>query len=121
MFPITDSSQTIIDCLTGEARLIGLELLFRQKIENIRYNKGLFEISCEGKEPLHTPKLLLATGSSPEGHRWAQQLGHSIQEPVPSLFTFNIPHSPLAHLSGISWGLVEVSLPDAKLSMQGPI
>jgi predicted Rossmann fold flavoprotein len=121
VFPVTDSSQTIIDCLIGEARQTGVEFLFKQKIKNICYKNGLFEISCEGIESFHTPKLLLATGSSPEGHRWAEQLGHSIQDPVPSLFTFNIPHSPLTHLSGISWGPADVSLPDGKLSVQGSI
>ena len=121
MFPVTDSSQTIIDCLTKEARDLGIEIRFKQKIEAIRAHENQFEIAFEGGEVLHTLKLLLATGSNPEGHRWARQLGHSIQDPVPSLFTFNIPDFELAHLSGIPWGPVEVTLPNTHLSQTGPL
>ncbi len=121
MFPVTDSSQTIIDCLTREARDLGVEIRFKQKIESITYKENQFEIAFEGGETLQTSKLMLATGSNPEGHRWASKLGHSIQDPVPSLFTFNIPDFELAHLSGIPWDPVEVTLEDAKLSQMGPL
>lgn len=121
MFPVTDSSQTIIDCLTGQARALGVDIRFKQKIEGITFTGGRFEIFLDGGEVLAAPQLLLATGSSREGYGWAEQLGHTIQDPVPSLFTFNIPDFPLTHLSGIAWSPVEVALEEAKLSQSGPL
>jgi len=99
MFPVTDSSQTIIDCL--KKALGSVEVHYRQKVETIEPG---FKIG-----PLQTRRLILATGSSSDGFRWAEQLGHTIQKPVPSLFAVNIPNSPLHELSGITLDDVEVS------------
>jgi predicted Rossmann fold flavoprotein len=121
MFPITDSSQTIIDCLTREAHELGVEIRLKQKIEKIEKCPGGFQVFLADQEPLFATALVLATGSGKEGHAWAHALGHTIVEPVPSLFTFNIPNSPLAHLSGIAVDPVTVTLPEAKLSQTGPL
>ena len=121
MFPITDSSSTIIDCLLTEAGSLQIPILLRQKIVHICKINECYEILFADGEKLLTKKLVLATGSSKEGHEWASQLGHTIKEPVPSLFTFNIPHSPLNVLSGISLDSVEIALPEAKLSQRGPL
>jgi len=121
MFPITDSSQTIIDCLIGQAKTLGVEIRFKQKIDRITFNDGKFNIFFVDGEEVHASKLLLATGSSPEGYQWAKNLGHTIQNPVPSLFTFNIPHFPLTHLSGISLESVTVKLENTDLSQTGPL
>lgn len=98
IFPTTDRSETIIECLLSHARKIGVEILLIQKVQTI--SKG-FEIVLKDKT-LTCRKLLLATGSNAEGFAWATSFGHSIQKPVPSLFTFNVPSSPLLELSGIS-------------------
>lgn len=87
MFPITDSSQTIIDCLLQALR--GVEIRYRASIQEIQPG-------------IDAPKIIVATGSSSEGLQWAEKLGHTIQSPVPSLFTANIPTSPLKELSGIT-------------------
>lgn len=121
MFPVTDSSQTIIDCLTHEARKLGVEVRLKQKIETIEKNPSGFRVVLQVEEPLLASALILATGSSQDGHHWAQDLGHTITPLAPSLFTFNIPHSPLAHLSGIAVDPVTVTLPEAKLSQRGPL
>ncbi len=120
IFPISDSSQTIIDCLVDQAQALGVEILLKQRVQEI-VRREFFEITLQDGERLLTPKLLLATGSSREGYEWAQRFGHTIQSPVPSLFTFNVPDSPLSHLSGISWNPVKVSLPAAMLSQTGPL
>ncbi len=99
MFPITDSSSTIIECLLSEARQLGVEIRQRQRVEKI--DKG-FTIHLKDNPSLSCRSLILATGSSPEGYAVAESLGHSIQPPVPSLFTFNVPTSPLKELSGVS-------------------
>jgi predicted Rossmann fold flavoprotein len=120
MFPVTDRSETIIECLLGEAERVGVELRLRQKIEQVQRVGTSFQVKlADGL--LEAKRLLLATGSSPEGWRWAEQLGHTIVPPVPSLFTFNVPNSPLKELSGIAVDPAEVSIPDTTLSQRGPL
>ncbi len=121
MFPTTDQSQTIIDCLVGEAKKLGVEIRFRQSIEAICKVDGGFELTLKEAQKLLCRRLLLATGSHPQGYVFAEQLGHTIQPPVPSLFTFNIPNSPLNDLAGISVQLATVSLEDSPFEYQGPL
>ena len=121
MFPVTNSSETIIECLMGEARRLGVELLLRQKIERIEKREDLFVLHRRDEDPIMAKKVILATGSSKEGFAWAEALGHSIQPPVPSLFTFNVPTSPLLPLSGVSFERVKLSLRGAPFSQTGPL
>lgn len=114
IFPVTDSSETIIECLMREAKELGVEILLRQKIEQVAKVDEGFEVGS-----FKARKVILATGSAAEGHRWAQNLGHTIQQPVPSLFTFNVPTSPLKELSGISMSPVELTL--VGLKQRGPL
>jgi predicted Rossmann fold flavoprotein len=114
MFPVTDSSETIIHCLLGEAKKLGVEIFLRQKIDEISKAEFGFQIGsylCR--------KLILATGSSADGHKWAESLGHHIAKPVPSLFTFNVPTSPLKELSGIS--VLSAELKIVGLVQRGPL
>lgn len=121
MFPITDSSQTIIDCLTEEAKKIGVEIRLKQHIDNVTFSEGNFVISMNSSEPIYAKRILLATGSHPQGHLFAKSFGHTVQDLVPSLFTFNIPNSPLVDLSGISVPNAVVSLVDSPLTQTGPL
>ena len=107
MFPVTDSSSTIIECLLSEARKLGVEIRLRQRVE--RVEKG-FTVHLKDNPPLTCNYLILASGSSPEGYSNAESLGHTIVSPVPSLFTFNVPTSPLKELSGISVDLATVEV-----------
>lgn len=116
VFPVTDSSETIIRTLLDEAKSLGIEIFLRQKIEKVEKQNSHFEVG-----PYTTQKLLLATGSSQEGHAWAAKLGHTIEKPVPSLFTFNIPTSPLKELSGISHDPVELSIEGTSLVQRGAL
>lgn len=100
IFPVTDDSETIISCLLKEAEKLGVEIQLRKRIEKIEKSGGVFYIHLKEGEILRADRLILATGSSPEGHAWAQAFGHAIQKPVPSLFTFNVPTSPLLESSG---------------------
>lgn len=117
MFPTTDSSETIIQCLLSEAKKLGVEIAMRQRIEHISKEGEVFLIQLQDHQ-IRTPALLLATGSSPQGYEWAKQLGHTIQEPIPSLFTFNVPTSPLLDLNGIS---LEAQLRIGTFSQTGPL
>lgn len=106
MFPITDSSETIIDCLLNEVKKLGIEIKL----------KSPFDLESCGAD-----RIILATGSSKEGWEMARKLGHSIQEPVPSLFTFNIPKFSLEPLSGVSVNPVQISLQGTKFYQQGAL
>jgi hypothetical protein len=116
MFPITDSSSTIIECLLSEARKLGVEIRLRQRVEKIE--KG-FTIHLKDLPSLTCKVLILATGSSPEGFASSESLGHTIVPPVPSLFTFNVPTSPLKELSGISVDLATVEV--GPFTQTGPL
>lgn len=100
MFPITDSSETIIQCLLKAANDRGVEIRKQQRIQAVQKIDNVFCIQLENAE-LTAQHLLLATGSSTTGHAIAAALGHEIIEPLPSLFTFNTPTSPLLDLAGI--------------------
>lgn len=121
MFPTTNSSETIIDCLMGEARKLNVEILLRQKIEAVEKTGDEFVVLTKDKMPLRAKKLILATGSSKEGYAWAEKLGHTIQSPVPSLFTFNIPNSPLHELSGVAFERVKIAICNTFFSQTGPL
>lgn len=112
IFPTTDSSETIIQCLVSEAHKLGVEIGLRKRVESIEKQEDGFQLHLREEPPLLCDALLLATGSSKEGYEWAKSLGHTIHEPIPSLFTFNIPTSPLKELSGIA-------VPDVKLQIEG--
>jgi predicted Rossmann fold flavoprotein len=121
MFPITDSSQTIIDCLLNEAAKLGIEIRYREKILKIEKKENTFYIQLEDGKALITHKVILATGSSAQGHQFAKDLGHIIFRPTPSLFTFNVPSSSLLELSGTSVQKVKVTLSGTKFSQTAPI
>lgn len=121
MFPITDSSQTIIDCLTSEARKSKVEIRTKQGIEKVEKSGDQFNLTLSSGELCSCRCLLLATGSSPQGHLLAKSLGHSIKNPVPSLFTFNVPNSPLKGLEGISVEKVCISVVDSPFTQTGPL
>lgn len=120
MFPTTDSSETIIQCLLQEASRVGVEIRKQQRVETIRKKEHQFLVQLENEEILAT-SILLATGSSSWGYSIAKELGHPIVEPVPSLFTFNVPSSPLLDLSGISVPDVIVNLEETSFKQRGPL
>lgn len=121
MFPITDSSETIIACLLKAAAEAGVDIRKQQHIQSVQKSEGKFLIAVKGSETIAADSLLLATGSSAWGHDLAKQFGHTIVEPVPSLFTFNVPTSPLLDLSGISVPQVALELKKIGLKQQGPL
>ncbi|MDJ0533676.1 MAG: NAD(P)/FAD-dependent oxidoreductase [Xenococcaceae cyanobacterium MO_207.B15] len=102
MFPVTDNSATIINCLTKEAEKLGVVLHTSTPVKSLEYNQRKFQIGLRNGGNLLADKVLIATGSNPLGYRWAKQLGHTIESPVPSLFTFNIQDPRLKDLAGVS-------------------
>jgi predicted Rossmann fold flavoprotein len=122
MFPISDSSQTIIDCLVQEAQRLGVKIWTQAKVESIRcLDQGPFQLTLRGHPSQDFDRLILATGSSRPAWDFAQALGHSIQEPVPSLFTFNVPNFCLNQLAGVSVPSARVKIQGSSLEQQGPL
>lgn len=114
MFPITDSSQTIIDCLMKAAAKAGVEIRLTQKVETLEKKEGKFHVAG-----IEADAVLLATGSQPKGLALAEKLGHTLIPAVPSLFTFNIPSFSLEELAGISVDPAEVHVGAG--SQKGPL
>jgi len=110
VFPQSDSSQTIIDCLLKELKERNVNILQNQKITRIAKEEAKFFLHLASGRTEPCDRLLLATGSSPQGHRFAEQLGHTTSASVPSLFTFNVPSSPLLDLAGVSIEKVSMRL-----------
>ena len=120
IFPTSDRSETIIHCLLQEASRLKVDILLRQRIEKVTH-QGYFEIYFREGPSLTSQRLLLATGNSLEGYTFAQNLGHTIQPPVPSLFTFNVPTSPLKKLSGIAIPSIRASIAGTSHIQIGPL
>jgi hypothetical protein len=124
MFPVTDSSCTIIDCLLDEARSAGVRLIPRKGIEQARIiDSNTFELRSGNAETITCNRLLLATGGSRSvtGARIAQSLGHTIIPPVPSLFSLHVSTPWLRSLPGVSLSDLEVSVSGTKLRERGPM
>ena len=102
MFPITDDSATIVDCLMQTARKMGIKLWQGTAVKAVSRKDDGFRVAVKADEVLTCDRLLLATGSSPQGYAIARALGHTIAPPVPSLFTFNIADERLRDLAGVS-------------------
>lgn len=122
MFPITDSSETIIDCLISEAKGVGVRLFTRKAIEKARVRtQGGFELRLSDGKLTTCDQLLLATGGARDavGAELARSLGHTIEPPVPSLFSLHTSAGWLRSLPGISVGDVEVSA--EQLRERGPL
>src|SRR5215469_9809147 len=124
MFPITDSSQTIIDCLVNAARAAKVKLKTNCGVERAVKKSGAgFELTLSNGEMLTCDQLLLATGGcrTPALGHLAVSLGHTLEMPVPSLFTFHVVSPWLRALAGVSVETVEVSVAGTKLRERGAL
>ena len=118
MFPVTDSSQPVIACLLGATRKAGVKLRTNCGVERAaKRQDGGFELGLSGGETLACDQLLLATGGcrTPALGQLAVSLGHTLEPPVPSLFTFHVAMPWLRTLAGVSLENVEVSVAGCKL------
>ncbi|WP_441000321.1 NAD(P)/FAD-dependent oxidoreductase [Fodinibius sp. SL11] len=124
MFPTTDDSSTIISCLKREADRYNVNILNRHRVEALHpTNKNQFKLSIKNKEPQIFDAVVIATGGSNRRstYQWLEKLGHSIIEPVPSLFTFNFKNKIFEDLSGISVENGSVSIEGTSYQHEGPI
>ncbi|WP_127846729.1 BaiN/RdsA family NAD(P)/FAD-dependent oxidoreductase [Psychroflexus aestuariivivens] len=104
IFPISDDSQTIIDCFQNEVNRLGVKVITNCGVNNIQpLQSSEYNWEIETSEQVfHSKKLLIATGSSPKMWKTIEKLNHTLVSPVPSLFTFNIQDEKIKDLAGIS-------------------
>jgi len=125
MFPTTDNSQTIIDCLAERARRAKINITLQSLVETIHRgdpvgDKG-YRIRLNSGESLQADRLILATGSNPLGWEWSRSLGHTVEPPIPSLFTFTVKDPRLEGLSGVSVARAAVRIEAMDLDQSGPL
>ena len=122
MFPVSNDSQTIINCLLREADKYKIEILMQTEVLSIAPNTNGFELQTPNSK-LQTKNVCIASGGYPKSSMfdWLRKLGHTIEEPVPSLFTFNMPGNPVTQLMGVSVERAGVKIAGTKLSEEGPL
>ncbi|MEO5889130.1 MAG: NAD(P)/FAD-dependent oxidoreductase [Ferruginibacter sp.] len=123
MFPVTNSSQTIIDCLLNEASKYRVEIRVNKEIVALNRQHEQWSVAFRNGEMLTADLVCIASGGYPKAAQfeWLQKLGHTIAEPVPSLFTFNMPGNGIVSLMGIAVERVQVKIMGSKLVEEGPL
>ncbi len=123
MFPVTDSSQTIVDCFLREAERHHISIKLNSEVTGITSSQNGFDVSVEKDEHYTAKKILIATGgyNNLNSYRWLAQTSHSILNPIPSLFTFNDTEKKFTDLMGVAVAKAEVKIAGTKLTEQGPV
>lgn len=123
MFPVTDSSQTIIDCFQNAVQKSAVELRLKALVESVTKTDDGFLVTLKGGEQVLSKTLMLATGSATFGWNVVKGLGHTLIEPNPSLFTFEIDHPLLKGLPGVSFAntTAELRSTTASYVQEGPM
>ncbi len=122
IFPLSNESQSIIDCFLSEARKLGIELQTNQSVEQIRKTDYGFEI--ETNQGIHSADRVIITVGGQAKSTWftaIESFGHNIIPPVPSLFTFNMPNEPIKALMGVVVEHARVRMEGQKLLGIGPL
>ena len=120
MFPESNTSETIINCLVETAESLNIRLSYKSKVTAINpYDNGIELVINEQK--LLFDKVIIASGGTPkkEGLNWLKDLGYSIVKPVPSLFTFNLANKDICKLMGLSIPKAIATIKGSKLKQEG--
>ncbi|WP_248722085.1 NAD(P)/FAD-dependent oxidoreductase [Seonamhaeicola sp. ML3] len=120
MFPVSNSSQTIIDCFLNEVKKHDVEVIYSSGVKSIAKNDDIWELQTSDVT-YYTEKVVLATGSSSKMWDIVEGLGHKIIKPVPSLFTFNVRDKRIKNIPGVVAQDVEVKVLGTHLESQGPL
>jgi hypothetical protein len=142
MFPVSDDSQTIIDCLMKEVNNRGVEILMRTEVAGLEARAAVtqgpggtgagegsgpdgpaFRVILSDGRVLEADYVCIACGGYPKSSlfQWILQTGHSIEDPVPSLFTFNMPKHPITQLMGVTVPDAQVKITGSRLLERGPL
>jgi predicted Rossmann fold flavoprotein len=122
VFPLVNDSQAIIDCFLNESKRLKIEIRFNQRIQKISKSENKFLLETDESE-LEFDRVIVTIGGQPKisGFNWMEELGHQIIDPVPSLFTFNMPKNPICELMGNVVENATVKVEGTKLIGQGPL
>ncbi|MFA7686389.1 MAG: NAD(P)/FAD-dependent oxidoreductase [Moheibacter sp.] len=120
VFPISDNSMSIIECLVQEVEKNGVETRFGEAVQKISKRENLFLVDTKSTQ-YEFEKIIFTPGSSLKSMELLRNLGHQIIKPVPSLFTFNIRDERLKDLMGISFEWAEIAIPQLKMVAEGPL
>lgn len=120
IFPESDSSQTIIDCFLEEATQLQIKIIKQTIVQKIEKSENGWMIATS-KDTFSCQQLVMATGSNIKVWDLLKTVGHSIVNPVPSLFTFNIKDERINDLMGVSAEMVSVKVKDTQLKATGPL
>ncbi len=123
MFPVSDSSQTIIDCLIREVNTCGVQLWMNKEVKELKVAGNGFDLQFANGDSVHSDFVCVACGGYPKSTMfdWLTVTGHSIEEPVPSLFTFNLPGNAITKLMGITVEDARIRITGTKLEETGPV
>lgn len=125
VFPQSQKSQSVIDCLLNESKRLGIEIKTNHGVHSVRQIENQWELDFfeVAGTPPRFDKIIIATGGSPKraGLLWLERLGHKIEEPVPSLFTFNLPRAEIISLQGVVVENALISIAGTKLKSDGPL
>lgn len=122
IFPLANTSQVIIDCLTNECIELGIDVFVQHPITSIKKTNEIFILESN-EIKIHAKKVIITTGGQPKvsGLNWLADLGLTIIPPVPSLFTFNMPQNPICGLMGNVVEKTTVKIEGTKLIGKGPL
>ena len=122
VFPVSQDSQSIIDCFLNEIKRLEINLEMSKGVKRIESLGEQIELAFS-EQTLVFDKVIVTTGGSPKrsGLDWLEKLGHQIEEPVPSLFTFNMPNESIRELMGIVIENPSVTIQGTKLKSDGPL
>lgn len=123
MFPTTDSSETIVNCLMKEVNKYGVQILLNREVLALSMLNSEWSLEFKDADTILTDFVCVASGGYPKAlqFEWLKKLGHTIEAPVPSLFTFNMPGNSITSLMGIVAENASVKIAGSKLQEQGPL
>ena len=124
VFPTSQNSQTIIDCFLSEVKKRGIEIRIESPIVELNtLSDETIQLTLRNDEKFVADKVIVTTGGSPKkaGLDWLEKLGHTIETPVPSLFTFNMPHEAIRELMGVVVEKTITKIQGTKLRSDGPL
>jgi predicted Rossmann fold flavoprotein len=123
IFPVSDDSQTVIDCLIHEAKSHGVSIWMNTEVRSIQKAGQKFIVRLTAENEMAADIICLACGGFPKDRMfdWLRSMAISIVSPVPSLFTFNIPGNDITRLMGVSVIHTRVKIPESNLSAEGPL
>jgi len=123
MFPVTENSETIIECFLKEAQKYKIEILISTEVSGIKKENDEISVRTRDGRTLLTNNILIAIGGHPmpNAYEWINKIGHHIIAPIPSLFTFNEPSKEFVDLMGVAVQDADVKIAGTKFSSRGPV